>query len=454
MRKITFLAVLFLFSGIGANAQTGEIVTIAGTGTGSFSGDGGQATVATMNYPEGICLDASGNVYFDDYYNNRVREVNMTTGIITTIAGNGSGGFSGDGGAATAAELNTPTGVAVDASGNVYIADWANSRIRLVSHATGIITTIAGTGSAGYNGDNIQATAAKLNSPDGIVLDATNSNLYIGDLLNMRVRKVNLATGIITTIAGNGSSGYSGNGGQATAAELNGPRGVALDDSNNVYVCDWANSEVRKINALTGVITAVAGTGSNGYSGDNGPSTSAKLYQPRGVAVDNLGNVYIGDGGNNRIREVIKATGTIVTICGTGTAGYTGDGGQATAAEVGNIAGLVLDASRNLFMVDQSYNVVREIKGPLAVQQVVNSINLNAYPNPVSSNLNLKISGSVAGNYSVSVTDITGREIITEQKRLESDGLVNINMSAFPTGVYFARVTLNDGFAVVKFIKE
>ena len=220
--------------------------------------------------------------------------MNSTTGIITTIAGNGIAGYSGDGGLATNAELNNPYGVAVDSNGNIYIADTNNNRIRKVNSTTGIITTIAGNGTAGYSGDGGLATNAELYYPYGVAVDS-NGNIYIADTYNNRIRKVNSTTGIITTIAGNGTAGYSGDGGPATNAQLNYPYGVAVDSSGNIYIADTDNNRIRKVNSTTGIITTIAGNGNPGYSGDGGPATNAELYDPSGVAVDSNGNIYIAD---------------------------------------------------------------------------------------------------------------------------------------------------------------
>jgi sugar lactone lactonase YvrE len=284
-------------------STTGIITTIAGNGTFGYSGDGGAATAAEIKYPEGIAADDSGNVYIADYENNRIRKVN-TAGIISTIAGNGTGGFSGDGGAATAAELGAPDGVTVDSLGNIYIADEANNRIRKVS-TTGIISTIAGNGTGSYSGDGGAATAAEINYPTGVVVDHSG-NVYIADINNNRVRIVS-TTGIITTFAGNGTGSYSGDGGQATAAELDLPYGLAMDVSGNLYIGDASNNRIRKVNTL-GIISTIAGNGSSGYSGDGGMATSESLTNPNGVAVDASGNVYIADYDNNRIREVTKGS--------------------------------------------------------------------------------------------------------------------------------------------------
>src|SRR5208283_3417442 len=228
-------------------------------------------------------------------------EVNLSTGVITTLAGNGTAGYSGDGGPATAAELDYPAGVAVDASGNLYIADTNNQRVREVNNSTGMITTVAGSGNFAL-GDGGPATAAFLNNPMGVAVDASG-NLYIADTRNERIREVKLSTGVITTVAGNGTYGYSGDNGPATAAELEGPQGVVVDASGNLYIADLFSNVIREVNPGTGVITTVAGARTPDYSGDNGPATAAGLSDPDGVAVDASGNLYIADTGNNVIRE-------------------------------------------------------------------------------------------------------------------------------------------------------
>ncbi len=290
--------------------STGIITTIAGTGTGSYSGDNGPATSAGLNYPYGISLDSAGNVYIADYYNNRIRKVTVSTGIITTFAGTGASSYSGDGGAATSASLFFPNYVAIDSLDNVYISDGSNHRIRKVTVSTGIITTIAGSSTSGsYSGDNGPATSATLSGPSGIALDSAG-NIYIADTNNNRIRKVTVSTGIITTYAGIGTQGFSGDNGQASSATFISPSGVAVDSSGNVYIADYSNQRIRKVTVFTGIITTIAGNGGTGFSGDNGAATSAALYYPSKVAVDTSGNLYITDSLNDRIRKVAIASNT------------------------------------------------------------------------------------------------------------------------------------------------
>ncbi len=329
----------------------GIIVTVAGTGSFGFSGDNGPAANAQLSDARGVAVDSGGNVYIGDTTNNRIRKI--THGIITTVAGIGTFGSAGDGGAAVSAQLSSPQGVAVDASGNLYIADTGDSRIRKV--ANGVITTVAGNGTAGYSGDGGPAVNAQLAGPIGVAVDG-GGNLYISDTSNDRVRKV--AGGSINTIAGNGSFDFSGDAGPATNAQLN-PTGVAVDNNGNVYIADFQDYRIRKV--TNGVITTAVGNGIAGFTGDNGPAASAEIGNVQGIAVDGSGNLYLADNSNARIRKV--AGGFITTIGGNGVSGYSGDGGSATNAEITTPQGIAANASGNVFFTDQSNNRVRKISG-------------------------------------------------------------------------------------------
>ncbi|HEV7224755.1 MAG TPA: DUF4214 domain-containing protein [Pirellulales bacterium] len=339
---------------------TGVVTTVAGNGTRAFSGDGGLATAAEVDSPQNIAVDSSGDLFIADSTNNRVREVNRATGIITTVAGNGTAGFSGDGGPATAAELQTPEAIAVDSSGDLFIADNGNSRIREINLTTGVITTVAGHGAYGFSGDGGPATAAEFSYVKGIAVDSSG-DLFFADGFNDRIREINHATGIITTVAGNGTMGSSGDGGLAIAAELTWPEGVAVDSSGHLFIAGGAEERIREVNLATGVITTVAGNGVQGSSGDGGSATAASLLSPEGVAVDSSGDLFIADRGNNRIREVNLATDIITTIAGNGTAGFSGDGGRAGAAELSGPAGVLVDSSGELFIADTGSNRIREM---------------------------------------------------------------------------------------------
>ena len=333
--------------------MNGVITTVAGTGVSGYAGDGGAATSAQLGGPRGVSIDKSFNIYIADTRNHRIRIVK--TGTITTFAGNGTRGFSGDGASATSAELAGPNGVFVDSAKNVYISDTGNQRIREVS--AGVINTILG----GGNGGNAAALDAQLADPFAITVDSAN-NYYIADTSNNRVRYV--SGGNITTVAGNGNAGYSGDGSAATSANLSSPEGVAVDGSNNLYIADTLNKVVREVSA--GTITTFAGTGhpcspSTALCGDGGPASSAWLTNPTTVAIDGSGNVFIADPGANRIREVVN--GTISTVAGTGAAGDTGDGGLATAATLKNPVGVAIDAWGNIYIADSGNNVIRCVLG-------------------------------------------------------------------------------------------
>ena len=353
-------------SGPIACGGSGNITTTAGNGTAGFAGDGGQAVCAELNSPNGIATDISGNVYIADWSNHRIRKVTVSTGIISTIAGTGTGGYTGDGGAATNAELNYPASVAVDGSGNVYIADDANNRIRKVNAYTGIISTVAGNGTAGYTGDGGAATLAELNNPQGVAVNSAGTLIYIADESNQRIRMVNVS-GVISTIAGNGTAGYSGDGGPAINAEIWGSPSfsfsVALDASGSVYIADMGNNRIRKITGTT--INTIAGNGfgapnSGGFSGDGGQATNAELYYPTAVTFDATGNMYIADWHNQRVR-MVNTSGNISTIAGNGTGGFTGDGGSATNAEFLYPNAVAVDNSGNIYVVDWLNQRVREV---------------------------------------------------------------------------------------------
>jgi sugar lactone lactonase YvrE len=330
----------------GSSTTPGVITTVAGNGTQGYSGDCTSsvtdcpATNAELSNPRGVAVDASGNLYIADAINNRVREVAVSTGKIKTIVGGGSGCTGqtdsiGDGCAAISAELNFPVSVALDGAGNLYVVDQLNQRVREVAASTGVITTVAGIGTAGYSGDGSLAISAELSSPTGLAVTAAG-DLYIADSVNARVRKVTASSGLISTVAGNGTPGYSGNNGAATSAQLNNPAGVALDSSGNLYIADFANAVVRKVTVSTGVITTVAGNAIQGFSGDNGAAISAQLNDPTAMTLDASGNLFIADAGNDRVRIVTASNGVITTVVGGGTSGSVCSTGQTETDTVGD----------------------------------------------------------------------------------------------------------------------
>src|SRR5271157_1343513 len=315
-----------------------------------FSGDNGPATSAQLSGPLGVALDASGNLYFADTGNNRVRRVSQ--GIITTVAGNGSIGAGGDGGPATAAQLTSPAIVGATTPGTFYIIDSGNQRLRKVSQ--GVISSVVGNVTISPNGDNGPATAATLALSPSVSVDASG-NIFIADAGSHTVRKI--TDGVITTVAGNGTQGYSGDSGPAVNAELNGPVSVTVDAAGNLYVADTGNQRVRKIS--NGTITTVAGNGTQGYSGDNGPAVNAQLKLPLGVAVDSAGTLYISDTGNQAVRKVVN--GVISAVAGVGYSGDGGDNGPAIKAQLNGPAGLAVDAAGNLYIADSTNSRIRKI---------------------------------------------------------------------------------------------
>ena len=401
------------------SAQTGNIFILAGTPPDAngdwrcgYTGDGGLATSAKLGLSYGVAVDGSGNVFIADTGNCRIREVSASTGIIFTVAGSGSCGYSGDGGPATSAKLalsnglavGLSNGMAVDGSGDIFIADTANCVIREVSGPTGIISTVAGTGSCGYSGDAGPATSATLNYPAGVALDSSG-DIFIADYENSVIREVSSSTRDISTFAGVavpdpnqvgqmiGFPAYSGDGYPATDAELgflgDSPwaAGMTTDHSGNVFIADTANEVIREISASTGIITTVAGNGFVGYSGDGGPATGAEIFYPRDVAVDGIGNIFIVDSGNCVVRKVSASTGIISTVAGTPPdssgnyyCGYSGDGGPATAAQLYPIdllspaGGVAVDSSGNIFIADTGNNVIRRVTASTGIITTVTGI--------------------------------------------------------------------------------
>ena len=337
------------------------INTIAGMGGLAYTTTptmGGQATATGLATPTGIAVDTAGNRYIADGDTNAILKV-TAAGVISRFAGNASwaAGFAGDNAKANLASLNNPRGVAVDLAGNVYIADTYNNRIRKVTIATGNISTVAGPGTR-LLGDGGIATSAIIRAPTAIALDAAG-NLYIADTNNHRIRKIDAATNIITTIAGTGTSGYSGDGASATLATISSPSGVAVDASGNIYIADMNNHRVRKITKTTNVITTVAGNGTAGFSGENTVATAAKLNAPEGVSISPSGELFIADTLNNRVRKLEGPN--IVTVAGNGTEDWTGDGGAATSASLFKPVGMAFDATGNLYLADSWNSSIRRL---------------------------------------------------------------------------------------------
>jgi hypothetical protein len=368
-----FCLTFFLLMAFKGTSYGQCISLVAGTGTAGFSGDGGLATAAKLNAQRGIYIDATGNLYIIDEGNQRIRKIN-TSGIISTIAGTGTAGYSGDGGAATSAKLNLPQYICMDGSGNIYFTEWNNHTIRKIN-TSGTISTYAGTGAAGYTGDGGLATSAKLKNPAGIYIDAAG-NVYFGDSGNDVIRKIN-TSGIISTVAGTGTGGYSGDGGSATSAKLNTPYQVTVDAAGNIYIGDYSNNRIRKVNT-SGTISTIAGTGTAGYTGDGGAATSATLNGPASIIMDGSGNLYFTESGNNVVRK-INTSGIISTIAGTGVAGYSGIGGAATSAQLNfGAGGIAIDGSQNIYISETNNNRIRKFAAPLPVLPSLSTSSINA----------------------------------------------------------------------------
>ena len=345
-------------------APNGSISTYAGQGTAGYTGDGGSAILAQINAPMGLALDAAGDLYIADSGNHAVRKVSKN-GSISTAAGIGSPGYSGDGGAATAAALDQPEGVAVEPSGVFYIADTFNNRVRVVASG-GIIQTVAGTGISSYSGDGGAATSAALFLPTDVA-SASGGNLYIADYGNSRIRQV--AQGKIQTVVGSNATSVIFNEAPATTIRLNGPTGLAIDNSGDIFIAEGGigtgtglglgDYKIWKIDG-SGVVSTAAGDGIENYSGDGGAATAAQINTPSNLVLDPVGNVYIADTANNRVRR-ISPDGVIVTVAGTGVAGYSGDGGPGASAMLNGPEGLAADADGNVYIADTKNNRIRKL---------------------------------------------------------------------------------------------
>jgi trimeric autotransporter adhesin len=336
------------------SAQT--IVTVAGDGVAGYTGDDIPALKAELNQPTAVAMDRNGDLFIADAANDVIRKVSRKNGMITTVAGAAFAcGDSGDNGPADEALLCSPDGITVDRLGNLLIADTANHRIRRVDHRTHIITTVAGTGVIGFSGDGGPATSAQLAAPNDVKVDAFD-NLYIADTANFRVRRVDARTGIIQTAVGNGTGG---DGSLAVDAQIGESFGLAFDHVGNLFIGDSTQNSVHRVDRKTGILTTVAGSGVYGYSGDGGQATAAMLGGPFGVAVDKRGFLYIGDEGNERVRRVDLHTGIITTYAGNGVTGFSGDHGPALEAEFRAPSGVLLDGADRLYIADQSNQRIR-----------------------------------------------------------------------------------------------
>jgi trimeric autotransporter adhesin len=422
-----------------AQAPVYTIATVAGNATSGYSGDGGPASEAQLTNPCKIATDKSGNLFIGDQGNARIREV--SGGIINTVAGNGTNGYTGDGGAATAADISDPCGVLVDPSGNVYFSqtDFTNSAVRKAP-ASGNISTITGTSSgAGFSGDGGVATNAQVNAPTALARD-NGGTLYIADSLNNRVRIID-SNGNISTKAGNGIAQYAGDGQLAWRASLNNPQGVALDAAGNLYIADTLNHCIRRV--AGNIMSTFAGTCSvtGGFSGDGGPATKAQLNYPKDVAVDASGNVFIVDSYNFRIR-LVKPDGTIWTIAGRSGPGYSGDGGFATSAHLSFATGIALGPSGTIFVSDTQNNVIRVLTpgtgtGTTTLPPIISGV----------------VSASACGDYTSAApgawVEVHGSNLATDTRPWAASDFTGNNA---PTALDGTKVSIGGQNAVISYI--
>ncbi len=418
----------------------GTIQTVAGDASWIFhpGDDGIPATTSPIYLPYGITVDGAGNLFIADGNNNRIRRVDAGSQTITTVVGNGNPGASGDGGLATLASISLPSAVAIDATGNIYFADSGNHVIRRVDAFTGIITTAAGKiGVDGYGGDGGPGTQALLNSPSGVALDASG-HLYIADTLNNVVRRLDLSTGILSAFAGNHRALYSGDGGPALSASLNGPWSMTVAASGNVYIADQSNHCVRKVDA-SGTITTIAGSGRPGFSGDNANATGSVLNSPSSVAVDVAGNLYISDSGNNRVRKINAVTGVIQTVIGSGDETFQGDGQAADTAGLYGPYGLVLDGAGDLFIADVFHNRVRMVSSNTTTLYYT-SIRANKVSSPQSTTLE---NDGNAPLHFTSIQGVTNAQVDVPTTICSSGAAVNVSLTC-TIGADFAPTSVGD----------
>ncbi len=337
----------------------GIIATVAGTGQPGSGVEGQAATATALDQPFDVAVDARGDLYLADTMNHRVLRVDRTKRLVYAVAGDGHPGFSGDGGPARAARLNEPYGLCLDGRGNLYIVDRLNRRVRRVDGRTGVIETVAGDGEARSSGDGGPAVKAGLVEPNGVALADSGKSLLIADVAGCRVRKVDLASGLISTLAGTGRRRHDGDGGPAAAASVFGARAVDVGPDGSIYILEREGNRLRKVDHGTGLIRTIAGTGEKGYSGDGGPAVKATLDGPKELAVSSSGDVYVVDTENHAIRRVDARTGIITTVAGTGRSGPSGDGGPAAGASLDRPHGVAVQADGGILIGDTNNHRVR-----------------------------------------------------------------------------------------------
>lgn len=427
--------VLLLFMICTYLVQGQIITTIAGTGSSGFSGDGEIATSARLNLPFNITFDKSDNIYIADTYNNSIRKIDSETGIISTIIGTADKKL--------VSELKTPTGLTFDNYQNLYIADLANLRIRKVNLETGSRMTLVGQRSE-TEAPNINAS---LGGPFNVVFDKIG-NLYISINGDSKVSKVDFSTGKISTVAGTGVAGFSGDGILAKESQLSNPTGLALDGKGNLFISDSGNERIRKVDLSTGIISTVAGTGVTGFSGDGFEATKTQLSNPLGLAIDKQGDLYVVDRGNNRVRKINMSTGIITTIAGTGEEGYSGDGDLARNAKLSNPTGLAFNNQGDLFIVDRGNNRIRKISGLTSnAEELELASSLLVYPNPSTDKITIELKNNLELK-SATLFDIRGKQVKVQMTDK------TLNVSRLPRGIYVLRLETSKGAFEQKVVLE
>ena len=446
MKNLVSLIFIYclLIASVSSHAQI--ITTFAGNGSATISGDNGPATAAGISYSGGGSFDGKGNYYFVNGQNNNTVRMIDTFGIIHTVAGNGTAGYSGDSGPATDAQLNYPWGAVADDSGNIFIADSYNYRVRKVTAATHIITTITGNGISGFNGDGV-ATSASIQKVIGLCLDPFG-NVYLLDS-GVRIRKID-PSGMITTIAGNGIYGGTGDGGPATNAHINTTYAICSDIGGNIYFgTGLTGAGIRKINRITGIINPFAGNGNGVYNGDE-INADAAAFNPHHIFMDPIGKMYISDFSNDRIR-MIDNNHIIHTIAGNGTGGFSGDSGPAINAQINHPEGVVVDKCGNVYIGDTQNKRIRKVTinpncWPLEMQDIESKEDkLLVYPNPAYDELTINYDALLSH---ITITNITGQEVYNTAC---SSHQTTLPIRHLAPGLYFLKI--NDQ-KVVRFVKE
>ena len=422
------------------------LMRFAGNRTAAYAGDSGLAVIAALDHPAAICFDQAGDCYIADEINCTIRKVNVNTGIITTIAGNGTAGFAGDSGLSTQSMLNYPNGLSFDGFGRLYIADALNNRVRAIDIFTNIITTVAGKGAAGYSGDGGWAWDAELNTPEGIYAEPSGT-VFIADAANNVIRRVDYPTFVITTVAGNDTAGYSGDSSLAIHAELNQPNAVCEDKFGNLYIADSKNSVIRKVVLSTGIITTIAGNGVNGYAGDSSAAINAELGEPIGLTTDDAGNLYIADA-NNTVRKVDMTTGIIVTMAGDGYQGYSGDYCLLPNCRLYEPNGVAISPAGNLYIADEWNNVVREIVPYTGVEKANPADFLKVYPNPCQGLFTIQLPDNI-NSAELEINNILGQKVYASAA---SANKMQVDLSAMPAGIYMLYLKSKENVSVQQII--